>query len=936
MKYRAIHPRVFAGLVVWVSIAGWAAAAEPDNDGRRLFETRIQPVLAQRCYKCHSSTAKKLEGGLHLDSSTGLRRGGDSGPVVASGKANDSLILHALRYDGLEMPPDGKLDAEVIADFERWVRMGAPWPGAPTEEAKAAPPQPKTYDFERIQKTHWSLAPIKRPTPPDVAAPEFFQTQIDRFVLAKLNAAGLAPSLPADRRTLARRAYFDLTGLPPTYDELESFAADDAPDAYERLIDRLLASPRYGERWGRHWLDVARYSDTKGQIHQQERGFPYAYTYRDYVIRAFNDDLPFDQFILEQLAADLLPARSDPHKLAALGFLNLRNTKVAAHLQIDDQIDTIGRGLLGMTIACARCHDHKYDAIPTADYYSLYGVLASSEEPQELPLLAEPQATPAYAEFKAKLDKLAKERTDFQNRSLAALLEHARTRVADYLVQIVAASRNAGSDAPYTSLGADDLKPGLINRWREYLRRNARADHPVFGPWYEMTEDRSRVPTGTSAASTSTEPAESHRAGGTYKVNPLVQEALLRAAPQTPADVAKVYGELLTRVYRQSQSSGPQPEGFDELLAVLLADDSPTNVPQRDLTKYLQRDQRDRLEKIQDQVNKLVIYSPAAPPRAMTLVELKTPYEPTVFTRGNPSQPGQPVPRQFLRLLAGEGRQPFREGSGRLELARAIASPDNPLTPRVIVNRVWMHHLGSPLAATPDDFGMRSNTPLHSALLDYLAWRLMDGGWSLKRLHREIMLSGVYRQASADRKDCHQADPENRLYWRMNRQRLELEPMRDSLLAVAGQLDETMHGQPIELMREPFSRRRTVYGRIDRHELAAIYRTFDFPSPYQSAAQRPLTTVPQQMLFMLNSPFVIQQARAVAARKEIVSGKDDDGRIRALYRIVLARQATPLELKAARSFLSDGTARPTSKDKLSAWEQFAQVLLMTNEFLFVD
>jgi len=923
--------RRLAGFGVAIWLCGTLRGAE--NDGQRLFAERIQPVLEQKCFKCHSGTAKKLEGGLHLDSSGGVRRGGDSGPAVVPGKSQESLLVHALRYDGPEMPPDGRLEPEVIADFERWIRMGAPWPEAPASPPHSAAP-PQVYDFEQIRRSHWSLQPIRTPDIPPLASPdEFIRTPIDRFVLARLQEAQLSPSPPADRRTLARRAYFDLTGLPPTFAELESFAADQSPDAYERLVDRLLASPRYGERWGRHWLDVARYSDTKGQDYMKVRGFPFAYTYRDYVIRALNNDLPFDQFILQQIAADLLPTRNDPQTLAALGFLTLRNPKVGTHLQIDDQIDTIGRGLLGLTVACARCHDHKYDAVPTADYYSLYGVLASSEEPEELPLLGAPPATAAYAEFQKKYEKLVRQRDEYKSQRRTELLDHARSRVGDYLRELAAERSKVSADTPYVSLGADDLKPGLIKRWREYLKRVPRADHPVFGPWHEMAS-RSGLPGRTSA---------SHAASNSQKdspaspsINPLLQEALQRAAPQTLLELAKAYGDLLTAVYHESQWPGPHRPGFDGLLAVLIADDSPTNVPQRELGRYLQRDHRDHLEGIENKINTLLIRSPAAPPRAMALCEKPNRHNPVVFVRGNPSQLGERVPRQFLRLLSGENRQPFRQGSGRLELARAIASPDNPLTARVIANRVWMHHLGRPLVSTPDDFGARSDPPTHPALLDYLARRLIDGGWSLKQLHREIMLSGVYRQGSADRAHGRTIDPENRLYWRINRKRLELEPLRDALLAVSGQLDETMYGQPVRLTDEPSSLRRTVYGHVDRHQLAAIFRTFDFPNPYQSTAQRPQTAVPQQTLYMLNAPFVIEQARAVAARPEVVRAPSNEARIDALYCTVLARRATAEEIAAATHFLKEAEQPAHGKNKLSPWEQLSQVLLMTNEFVFVD
>jgi mono/diheme cytochrome c family protein len=766
--------RIFAPLVICVaagSILGNAERARASTpQGVEFFEKNVRPVLVAKCQSCHGP--KRQQGGLRLDSRAALLKGGDNGAVVLPGEPEKSLLVKAIRYDGeLQMPPKGKLSDGAVAHLTAWIKMGAPWP----DESVKAGSQP--LSVADVRQTHWAFQPVKKSAQPAVKNTSWVKTPIDAFVLAELEAKGLTPSPAADRRTLIRRLTMDLHGLPPTPEEVAAFEADRAPDAYARLVDRLLASPRYGERWGRHWLDVARYADSKGYVFTDERRYPFAYTYRDYVIRAFNEDLPYDQFVLQQLAADQLPLGDDKRPLAALGYLTLgRRFLNNIHDIIDDRIDVTMRGLQAMTVGCARCHDHKFDPIPQKDYYSLYGVFASSDEPKDLPLIGHPEQSEALAAFEKELAKRKAE----------------------------------------------------VEKYR--------------------TEHKDELAKGN-------------------------------------------------------------------------------------------RKFRDGLRALQKKVEEWQATAPAAPPRAMVLIDKSSPETPHIFLRGNPNNRGPAVPRQFLEVVAGEKRQPFHQGSGRLELARAIADRSNPLTARVLVNRVWLHHFGAGLVRTPSDFGLRGDPPTHPQLLDWLAATFMDDGWSIKKLHRLILLSNTYQQTSSDHPRLLQMDPDNRLLARMNRQRLDFEAMRDSLLAVAGRFDPTMGGRAVELTTAPFATRRTVYGFIDRQNLPGLFRTFDFASPDTSTPQRYNTTVPQQALFLMNSPFVIEQARHFLQRPDVAGQTKDEEKIKRMYLLAYGRPADADEIALGLRFLNEASKSAEAKKAtlpLSAWEQYAQVLLLSNEFAFVD
>jgi hypothetical protein len=894
--------RTLPTLAALLLLAGPACAQ--GNPGHDFFETKIRPVLAEHCFSCHGP--KRQQAGLRLDSRAALLKGGEDGPVVRLEQPEQSALLKALRHDGdVKMPPKGKLAPQVVADVAAWLKMGAPWP-----EAKVAAAATSAEDPQQ----HWAFRPVKKPAIPSVKQQHLVQTPVDAFHLAALEAKGLHPAPLADRRTLLRRVSYDLIGLPPTAEEVAAFEADRSPDAFDRVVDRLLASPRYGERWGRHWLDVARYADTRGYVFTEERKFPNSYTYRDYVIRAFNEDLPYDQFLLHQLAADRLPLGEDKRPLAAMGYLTLgRRFLNNIHDIIDDRIDVVSRGLLGLTVACARCHDHKFDPIPSKDYYSLYGVFASSIEPKELPLIETPANTPEYQKFLAGLKEREQKLADFERATLAGLQKRWRENVGDILLAVKKAG-NKPINPKQFQLVAGEIHPAMVKRWQGYLKADDNKSSPVWAAWFAYAA----VP-------------EAEFAGvklDSANVHPLLAEELQKNPPKSLKDVADCYSRVFRGVAAKPQAAAPAEV---ELRKVLDNPKSPLHVELKDVTKFFDRAARDKQRALKQQIDAFRANSPAAPPRAMVLVDAPTPQEPRVFLRGIPGNLGPAVPRQFLAVLAGKDRKPFTQGSGRLELARAIASKDNPLTARVMVNRIWLHHFGAGLVRTPSDFGLRSEPPTHPELLDYLAARFVEDGWSVKKMHRLILLSRAYQQAGDDNPEGLKADPENRLLWKMNRRRLDFEAMRDTLLAVSGRLDLKMGGPSVDIIQAPFSGRRTVYGFIDRQNLPGLFRTFDLANPDSSSPQRHQTTVPQQALFLMNSPFVLEQARAVLRLPDVASQREAEPKIQRLYRRVLDRPAERDEINLGMRFLEEN-GPPAEGD----WQRYAQVLLMTNELMFVD
>jgi hypothetical protein len=865
-----------------------------DSAGIEFFEKNIRPILVENCYKCHSKDAEKLKGNLLLDTREGVLKGGDTGPAIVPGQPDKSLLIQAVRYTNsdLQMPPKNKkLSTEQIADLEHWVKIGAPDPRA------AAPTVAKTNP-----KDHWAFKPVQHPALPRVGNPRWVQSPIDSFILARLDEKKLSPNPAADKRTLIIRASFDLIGLPPTEAEVKQFLADTSPEASGRLVDRLLNSPHYGERWGRYWLDIARYADTKGYVFEEERRYPYSYTYRDYVIRALNDDLPYDQFVIQQIAADLLPLGEDKRPLAALGFLTLGRRFLNNQPDIiDDRIDVVTRGTMGLTVACARCHDHKFDPIPTRDYYSLYGVFASCNEPADKPLLGKEAMPAAYNEYLAERKKREQELKDFRASKETELRAKLRQQVSDYMLAIYDAARISDGDKQEGLARERKLDPGLMREWRRYLEDRRKAGDGIFVPWFAYASIKG---TNFAEQAKGLEPIED-------KTNPLVAKVFSTFGPKSMKEVAQRYASVFKSVdekwkalREKDKTVAKLGDSSEEAVRQLLyGSDSPTQVDPGEFRRLFDTPTSQKIRALRRKIDELDATHPGAPPRAMALQDNATPRNAQVFKRGNPANPGEEVPRQFLQLVAGENRQPFKQGSGRLELAKAIVDPKNPLTARVLVNRVWLYHFGAPLVRTPSDFGVRSDAPANPELLDYLASRFVDEGWSLKKLHRLIMVSSTYQQSSADNPKAAKVDPNNQFYWRMNRRRLDFESMRDTFLALSGKIDPTIGGRPVDITTEPFTARRTVYGFVERQNLPGLFRTFDFASPDTTSPQRFSTTVPQQALFLMNSPFVVQQASALLQRPEVKACATDEQRVQELYRLVFHRQPDPDEFNLARSFV---------------------------------
>ena len=906
--------------VFFTSLPVTAAEINATSAQIEFFESKVRPILVDHCYTCHSQKSEKLKGGLLLDTRESTLKGGDTGPAVVPGDLDKSLLIQAVRYlkEDMQMPPkkQGKLSDSQIADLETWVKMGAPDPRTGTNLAS---------NKQDTSKKHWAFQPLTGPVVPKPANSQWVANPIDAFILAKLDQNRLKPSPKADQRTLLRRISLDLTGLPPTPAEMDRFLTDSSSDAYSHVIDRLLASPQYGERWARHWLDIARYADTKGYVFEEERRYPYAYTYRDYVVRSFNNDLPIDRFFIEQLAADLLPLGDDKRPLAALGFLTLGRRFLNNQPDIiDDRIDVTTRGLMGITAVCARCHDHKYDPISIKDYYSLYGVFSSTHEPSEKPLLGTaslPLEYPEYVKANAAAEKAFDDHV--RTKELESLSQH-RERTGDYLLAAVDSTRLADKGKTEELAKERKLGPMLVRRWVDALPKLSVADHPIFGPWQALS-----ALSETDFASKAQATLE--QALGKKEVNPVVA-ASLRVGTNTLGalkDFARRYNDLfktLNKAWVETyKEARPTKDKFDEaprevLRQFLYADTSPFAISAGEIQQLFPTPDIQKKRALRRKVEEIDATHPGSPPRAMAMADNKNPDNPHVFVRGSPHNLGPEVPRQMLEVIAGPDRKPFTKGSGRLEMAESIVHPQNPLTARVFVNRIWLAHFGSTFVRTPSDFGLRSDPPSHPELLDYLAARFMEEGWSLKKLHKLILLSNTYQQSSDDNAAYSQIDPNNNLFWHMGRRRLEFEALRDSLIAVTGKLDLKSGGQPVELINKTDVDRRTIYGFIDRQNLPGLLRTFDFASPDTTSPQRFQTTVPQQALFMINSPFVVAKARDLLTRPDVAGVERPKEKVKALYRVAFQREPESDEIGLALKYINTQGKIPAKEQSPFAWQ----------------
>ena len=813
-----------------------SAEPRPSKEGLDFFEKKIRPVLVHNCYECHSGDPAKAKAHLVLDTHDGPRKGGESGPAVAPGHADDSLLVEAIRYEGLEMPPKGKLPDEVIEDFVQWIGMGAPDPRV----GKAA--KPGKVDLAEARK-FWAFRRPKASPVPTVAETSWPKSDIDHFILASQEKEHLQPVADADAVTLIRRITFDLIGLPPTPEEIDAFVQDKSGTAMARVVDRLLASPQFGERWGRHWLDVVRYAESNGK--DRNIPFRYAWRYRDYVIDSFNADKRFDRFITEQLAGDLLHAKNAAEHdtfVIATGFLalgpkpvNTRNAEQFKMDLIDDQIDVTGRALLGMTIACARCHDHKFDPIPQTDYYALAGIFHSTE-------------------------------------TLAGVAPGKKSAVENRLVALTTADKRF-------QLSAEQQREQKAHR-QEVAQVNAQIE----------------------------------------KLQEL--EKQVRNSPKAPKQ-------------GRGRQRGPGPIVSNPYV-------KPKQI-------------RDEIKKLEDHLDELESADTPAGNLAMGVSEASSPSNCTVLVRGELKDKGPEVQRGVLTVLkTPQAAHINPRHSGRTELASWIASKDNPLTARVMVNRVWEHLFGQGLVDSVDNFGALGNEPSHPELLDTLAVQFMDQKWSVKNLIRSIVLGRVYQLSSDHHAKNYEIDPSNRFLWRMERRRLDAEEIRDAMLMASGQLDKTRpSGSPVmdlgimptggnkklQEIRKP-SNVRSVYLPILRGLVPDMLQVFDEADPALIVGKRDVTTVPTQALFLMNNPFVLKQSDLMA--KRILDQKDlnQQARIETAFRLALGRLPTELERTQVAKYLNDyrQTIQQSGQKvnpQQAAWTSICQTLFQSGEFRYV-
>ena len=931
-------PPLKLAVILAVLTAGSAAAA-PSAEVE-FFESKIRPVLVNHCYECHSvETANKgkLKAGLFLDSREGMRKGGDTGPAVIPGNAKESLLIKALQQKGPEMPPNGALPDDVIADVVKWIDDGATDP-------RDKPPAVLEESKKVEALDHWAFQPLQNVTPPEVAKPDWVQTKLDHFILHRLENEALVPVDRAPARILVRRIYFDLLGLPPTPEEVQEFLTASAKDekaAVAELVDRLLQSPHYGERWGRHWLDVARYAEDQAHTFGVKKRAN-AHQYRDWVIRMLNEDLPFDQFIKLQLAGDLLEPKSDDpfQQFAGLGFLGLgaqyykNSDKAKAEAdELDDTIDTLTRGFMGLTVSCARCHDHKFDPISIKDYYALAGIFQGRRY-AEIPLASEETVKAYQADQKVIKDKESELRNYLRGIGKKVGRQHL-DEVGRYFREgwRLAYARSKGVKFSFEDYCREAaIHPYFARRFQDLLDPNKKDNlfkrFPELKTWHNVTikTDKIKSPGDLKIPQDIASLADqmqslTNEAGAAFsKMEDEIQEELAKARNEE---------DRLNRVMRKLTKEEQR------ILKNLWFDGhAPFYAPEKETQKMF-LDEQQLAQCGKDEAELETLRKKALPKYPVSHGIQGGGRAMQVYLRGNPATKGDWVARGNLELISSEPRptdpeEAKKKNYTRLDLANEIADRDNPLTARVIVNRVWQWHFGKGLVGTASNFGVLGDAPTHPELLDWLTGQFIENGWSLKWLHHQILNSATYQLSSEGNSANREKDPDNRLRWRFNRRRLEIEAWRDTLLAVSGNLDRTMGGPTLDLKRN--NNRRTVYASISRHQLDGMLRIFDFPDANVSAAKRTETTVPQQQLFVLNSPLIIDQAKAFAKRVE-EERKELDERVTLAHQLAFGRDPSTEELGVARSFL---TTEDQKDDKLSRWQQYCQAILASNELMYLD
>ena len=960
--------RLFCIAILSLSSSFFAVQVRAADDAKNLefFEAKIRPVLVKHCYECHADNGKEAKGGLFLDTAAGVLTGGDSGPTVVSGKPDGSPLIEAIRYDGLEMPPAGKLPKSVIADFERWIRLGAVDP----RKGKAPQVVHKTIDIEQGRK-FWSFQPLKKPSPKKVTDTAWPQSNIDTFVLAKLEAVGLKPSSDADRRTLVRRVYFDLIGLPPKPKDVDKFVNDSSPQAFSNLVDQLLNSPQFGVHWARHWLDVARYADSNGGDFNAT--FHDAWRYRDYVVNAFNNDKPYDQFIREQIAGDLLPFDSDQQcaeQMIATGFLMV-GTKMLSERDkeklrmdvVDEQINTVGSAFMGMTLGCCRCHDHKFDPIPTADYYALAGIFRSTKtlegESAQYVSTWTRRNLPAKPEHQAAVDTFKKEKAVLQKqiKKNKTQLDQVKTKLAQFKTGLIIDDSEAIKHGDWKSsthskgyVGAGylhDDRTGKGEKSVEFpvkISKSARYDVRVS---YTPGSGRdAKVPVIVRHAKGETEVILNQQPKPTID-NLFASIGQFEFDTQKPASVT-----ILTRgTTGHVIADAVQLVEFDSAGKPVIAKPSKEDKPFAEAQKTFDATQAE-LKAANKKLKQLEANAPKPLPQVFAADEFKEIDDCEIRVRGEHKNKGPLVKRGFLQVATTASAPQFdKKQSGRRELADWIADPNHPLTSRVIVNRIWYHLIGQGIVASVDNFGKLGDRPTHPELLDSLASDFIEDGRSIKQAIRRIVLSHTYRMSSGHREASWNIDPENQLLWRANRRRLPAEAIRDSMLSLSGQLDLQPGDSPVPGLgtlvttnsatskgyERKQTNKRSLYLPIIRNELPPILTLFDFADPDLVTGKRAVTNVPAQALLLMNSPFVMDCSNQMAAKLLISSDETPRQLVDAAYRSILSRPPTSEESERAVQFLSqqlpaenaEGNEVDARKRSLS---QFIHVLFASTEF----
>jgi len=924
--------QVLVSLVALGSLAVCGQTAEQAE----FFEKYVRPVLAAKCQMCHNAKAKTS--GLDMSTGAAFFAGGASGSLINVDTPEQSLMLMALSYEGtLKMPPMGKLKDDEIARIREWVKMGAPWPGA-DKRAGAGPALSSTGTrkhgsaFSDGEWNFWAFQPVKKPAVPTVKNAGWVTSPIDAFVLRKLEEKGLQPAAKAEKHALLRRVTYDLHGLPPTEAEIRDFVTDQSPDAFRKVVDRLLVSARYGEKWGRHWLDVARFADSTGN--DEDHRYPYAFKYRDYVVDAFNNDLPYNRFVKEQIAGDLLPPEKgggiNRRGVIATGFLALGAKAIAQQDKQkmlydvwDEQLDVTSRAFLGVTLSCARCHDHKFDPFTQKDYYGIVGMFASTKSFKDSDShVAKLLFTPLVSRAEYEVYEKAQAVVANKGVDIDIVVDREKRLAQEKMVELLPAYMMAARKKAETVEG---LNPRIIKRWIKHF-----SESEVPRAWLDEFHKADET-AAVAVAAKFQESARVNLAAWSTKM------ARYRVVARKQIEEKNMLSEMPMLINEK--------DGF---FRDVFADAGPFGVNPRMVDSVATAEGKAELKALRAEQKKLKDALPPEPEMACAVADDK-PVIQKVLVRGDYGSLGEEAPKTFPLVIAGKDRLLVKEGGGRRELAEWLASESNPLTARVMVNRIWQGHFSEGIVRTPDNLGKMGERPTHPELLDYLAAEFVEKGWSIKEMHRTLLNSSTYQMASAPTAEHVKVDGENKLFSRFPRRRLLVEEMRDGMLAISGKLDLKMGGSlqsgfgtDGENSNERLSIspevqvRRTVYMPLRRANLPALFNLFDFGDATTPNGKRIVTNVAPQALFLMNSKFVSDQADAVAKSVLADAALDGKQKVERVFLRVLNRAPSAAEVDTALSYASSFRQRFPKMQESDAWQSMTRVLLASNEFIYVD